>query len=343
MKEIRETRLLYSLREKEMNNKSILKYKLCVIILNYGNEADTAECVRSIYESTDVELPFILIVDNNESGLHLNEFLNFYPSLKILKPGKNLGFGEGNNYGIKWAIENLELRFLLILNNDTILKKDTLRLMLSFAETNSDYQIITPAIVTAENPPRIWYAGGKIRNDRVTPVVFDIEKYYADTHLSDSVTTFASGCAMMVSVHLFELFSSLFDPAIFIYDEDTELSIRLNKENRKIGFASTAVVIHKCQGSRLAVASKPVNQLSPDNPDLLFYLSHTVRNRYYIIKKHFSGIEALLISFNMTFYWFMKIFQYLFRLRLRAAALIMREMIRSGNNVKKPSDFAGQT
>jgi GT2 family glycosyltransferase len=301
--------------------------KLCIIILNYNNELDTIACVTSVYDSENIELPFIIIVDNSNKKSQFNDRLEFYPVLKILAPEKNLGFAEGNNYGIRWALDNMIFDFLFILNNDTLLKKDTLFKMLSYAFENPQVTVFTPCIVTAETPPRIWYAGGELNHCRITPRVNHIEEIFNDSVLTDSKTEFASGCAFMVSQAMYDFREALFDPYFFIYDEDVEFSLRLSKSGRIIDFISEAIVIHKCQGSQQKGPSKKINQLSPGNVNLLFYLRNTIRNRFYIIDKHFLGTGRISRKICIVSYWLLKSIQYAMHFRFKAAFVVIFEIL----------------
>ena len=46
--------------------------------------------------------------------------------LTIVKNENNYGFAEGNNIGIRFALNNLNPDYILLLNNDTVVDKDFL-------------------------------------------------------------------------------------------------------------------------------------------------------------------------------------------------------------------------
>ena len=43
----------------------MITFSLAIVLVNYNNNDDTIDCVRSIQESEEIELPFIIIVDND--------------------------------------------------------------------------------------------------------------------------------------------------------------------------------------------------------------------------------------------------------------------------------------
>jgi len=303
--------------------------ELCIILLNYYNDHDTVECVESIKRSINIELPYIVVTDNSDGQSRLEEKLAFYPYLQILVPSENLGFGGGVNYALKWAVKNLTFDYLLVMNNDTLLRTNTLINLVEYAKVHNSFSLIAPCIITAETPPRIWYAGGDINTSRLTPVIRNIGKEFNESIVTGSVTGFASGCAMLVVPASFNLINSMFDPNIFIYDEDLELSLRLIREGKAIAFARNAVVIHKCQGSQKKNRNRKINQLSPRNVNLLFYLNHTIKNRFYILNKHFSGAERSRIKRNIIIYWCLKSIQYALHLRFDAFAAVVSGLLNS--------------
>lgn len=312
-----------------MENEKNIEKNLCIILLNYNNERDTLECVRSIYNSDNIELPYIVIVDNSDIKSIPANYLNFYPDLKILNPGHNLGFAEGNNYGIRWALSKIYFKYLFVLNNDTILLKDTLYQFIKNADNNPSVSVFTPCIITDEVQPRIWYSGGDLDYIRMTPRMYNIGKEFRSIHTKDSLTGFASGCSIFISSKGLNLNENLFDPCFFMYDEDVELSLRLIKRKMPIFYLSSAVVIHMCQGSQKPDSGRIINQLSPKNINLLFYLENTIKNRYYIVDKHFTGLARVRICFQLTVYWILKSLHYCINLKFRASFFVIAEVIKN--------------
>ena len=300
---------------------------LCIILLNYKNEADTVSCVKSVLDSDCSELPYIVVVDNSSSETHLDEKLRFYPDIQVLFPNRNLGFAEGNNFGIRWVRKHVNFNFLLILNNDTLLWRNAISIMISYAVRHPETDFFAPCIITSDSPPRIWYAGGEINNCLMTPRINFIGKDYNYVQLRDCNTEFVSGCAVLISANGNDLDENLFDPYFFMYDEDVDLSLNIIERGGHISFIRDAVIVHKCQGSQLSESKKKINQLSPDNSNLVFYLRHTINNRFYIIDKHYTGINRLEIKLCIISYWLLKSVQFGIHLRFKAAFTVIFEII----------------
>lgn len=100
--------------------------KIMIILLNYNNYKDTIECINSIKQNTSENnfIYEIVVVDNkstNESLAKLKEI----EGITLIEANENAGFSAGNNIGIKYALDN-KSEYILLLNNDTIITKDSI-------------------------------------------------------------------------------------------------------------------------------------------------------------------------------------------------------------------------
>jgi GT2 family glycosyltransferase len=302
---------------------------IVIILVNYNNKKDTIECVNSIYKSENLDLPFIVLVDNNSTTKISNKELNFYPNIKIINSSSNIGFGRANNLGLSWALSNLKSDFVFFLNNDTIIKSDTLLNLIKYFPNDENIVMVSPKILTYEKIPRIWYGGGFFNFKRMSVNIQHITK--PDLRLKSQYVDFASGCAMFFKTEYLK-HNLAFDNEFFMYEEDLELCIRLSKTDKKIFFINDSIVYHKCQGSQLENTSKEINQLHPKYKNLKFYLSLTIHNRYYIINKHFKNFEKLKLKFNLTVYWFLKSAQYFLFKEFEISFLTLKLIFK---NIKK--------
>jgi GT2 family glycosyltransferase len=303
------------------------KVTLCIILVNYFNDQDTVNCVRSIMASDLDELPFIVVVDNGSTEDNLADLLVFYPEIKVIAMAENAGFAKGNNTGLKWAYDNLIFKYLFILNNDTLLLPDTIRILTARAVKEKDIAIFSPLIITAGTIPSIWYAGAILNLSRMTPVILYSGQQEKAVSLKDGTTEFVSGCAVFIDFERYGSSCELFDPFFFMYDEDVDFSLRMNNLGMKMYFVSEAIVIHKCQGSQVQDGNIVSNQLSPKSKQLIYYLKYTIKHRYYIAGKYFGGFKKASIFLTLTIYWKLKCIQYILNGRFDAAGITVREIL----------------
>src|SRR4030042_4963066 len=103
------------------------KIDLSIIIVNYNTKNFLRRCLESLISDEE-----IIVVDNSSSDGSPLMVTKEFPQVKLIKSKKNLGFAKANNIGIRKSSG----RYILFLNPDTIVQKDTLKTMIKFMEEN---------------------------------------------------------------------------------------------------------------------------------------------------------------------------------------------------------------
>lgn len=110
--------------------------KIYAIIVTYNamRHGWIDRCINSLRESTVPITP--IVVDNCSTDGTRQHVPQFYPEAIWLPQDKNLGFGQGNNKGIKYALEN-NADYILLLNQDAAINNDAVSLMLKESDDSS--------------------------------------------------------------------------------------------------------------------------------------------------------------------------------------------------------------
>lgn len=106
---------------------------ISIIIINYNSFDYTNNCIRSIYEASMMVDFEIILVDNNSVEDPGPKVEQLYPKVKYYRLDKNIGFAKGNNLGISYATGKV----ILLLNNDTIVMKDSVQVCYNLLMENS--------------------------------------------------------------------------------------------------------------------------------------------------------------------------------------------------------------
>jgi len=109
-----------------------------VIIINYNTFQLTCDCISSILKHTKMVSYEIVLVDNASTERNPALFLEKFPSIKLVKSEKNLGFAGGNNLGIQHATGDT----ILLLNSDTYLTEDSISLSLAQLQKDSSIGVL---------------------------------------------------------------------------------------------------------------------------------------------------------------------------------------------------------
>jgi GT2 family glycosyltransferase len=105
-----------------------------------------------------------------------------------------------------------------------------------------------PKIFYADNPNKIWYAGGKVNlwlglvyHEGIR--TFDVESFN-DSRIID----YATGCCFCMRTKNFEEISG-FDTSFPMYGEDVDLSLRIRANGKNIFYVPDSTIWHKVSAS----------------------------------------------------------------------------------------------
>jgi len=103
---------------------------ISIIIVNYNVKDFLAQCLSSLSNALDGMESEIIIIDNDSQDGSKDYLPKKFPEASYTWLDTNIGFGAANNIGIEQA----KGRYILLLNPDTLIEKDTIRMMISFMD-----------------------------------------------------------------------------------------------------------------------------------------------------------------------------------------------------------------
>lgn len=135
------------------------------IILNYKAATETISCVESLLVHCRT-LDHIVVVDNNSqdgSSESLKQWQaeRALDNVTILLNPHNNGYAGGNNYGLRWAMDNLQADYFWIINNDTYVESDAFSPLLAALKENQR-QFVGSVVLSADTGRLECYGGGKL-------------------------------------------------------------------------------------------------------------------------------------------------------------------------------------
>lgn len=242
---------------------------IAIVILNWNGKKDTLECLESIKQLSVLSCHLsVVVVDNGSTDGSQEAIKREFSEVVSIENKKNLGFAQGNNVGIKYALEN-GADYVMLLNNDTLVDKNLVSELVKVMEKDKTIGMVGPKIYFAsgfefhkERYSRqdlgkvIWYAGGVIDWQNVYASHRGVDEVDRRQYDGVAETDFTSGCAMMIRKEVFQKIG-LFDPQYFLYWEDTDLCQRAREAGFKIFYVPQAFLWHK----NAASSEKPGSEL----------------------------------------------------------------------------------
>ena len=253
------------------------KIDLSIIIVNYNTKDFLKKCLESLQSSIAGSslLVEIIITDNGSSDDSL-QFINSLKekdlNLKIIDNKSNLGFAKANNLAIKKSSG----RYVLFLNPDTIVQKETLKTMVKFMDKNPKVGASTCRVELTDGRldqachrgfPTVWnsfcYFSGLEK-------VFPKSKIFAGYSLTylplDKTHEIDAGCGAFLIVRqpVGETIG-WFDEDYFWYGEDLDFCYRLKQKGWQVMFVPTTKIIHwKGAASGILKHSQKVSSASKE-------------------------------------------------------------------------------
>ncbi len=274
-----------------------------IITINYNSSKHTIALLSSLSHIGKKRISSTIVVDNksqDESVDKISSFLtkNDVPNAIFIKNGKNRGFSGGNNDGINKALTG-GCKYILLINNDTILDPNLIDELVASMEEDKEIGIVSPKIYFAkgyeyhkeryresELGKVIWYAGGLIDWENVIGSHRGVDELDRGQFDKKSETDFASGCCMMIKREVFEKIG-LFNEDYFLYYEDAEFSQRAKKMGFKIMYEPKGVLWHKNAGSTGGSGSSLQDYYISRNR-LLFGMKYaSLRIKTFLVKESF--------------------------------------------------------
>ena len=237
------------------------------VVLNWNNLPDTLECVESLQRSDYSNLA-VWVVDNDSREDPSTVLHERHPSVRVLRNARNLGYGAGNNAGLRRAID-AGAAYVLLLNNDVVVAPDMVRRLVMAAEADGLIAMATPRVFYYDRPTEVYWDGGVI-DWETGEAPHDSQGLPIDGELKRS--EWLDGCSLLVRVSAIPHIG-LLDERYFLYFEDAEWSVRALRR----GWTNAVVL----QASSWHKVSRSTGGLA--RPAVRFYYA---RNRYLFLKAH---------------------------------------------------------
>jgi len=233
---------------------SISRQNLSVVIVTLKSENVIHKCIKSI----DQNIP-IIVVENSSNQKFKEDLESQYKNLKCILSKSNIGMGAGNNIGISSARTD----YVYILNPDATLEPNTLEEIFVASKKIPEFSILSPINADLNFPNY-----KKISQEKNNP--FQVEH--------------VDGFSMLINKKKFEE-NIYFDENFFLYLENNDLCLRVNKAGGSIFIIPTAKINHG--------GAKTVDLKYKDEVEISRNW-HWIWSKFYFNKKHFGFFKAVI-------------------------------------------------
>lgn len=250
------------------------------------------------YTREEAEKGGISEIEENAIEKGFNGITTNYP-LIFIQTGENLGFAGGNNVGIRYALAKDDFDSVILLNNDTVIKKDTISNLVNARMKLNEKAIYGGRIYYYSESNKIWYDGGKFNEWTGSSNNINMGKLKSEIKEDFLIkeVNFITFCYVLIPKFILKNIG-LLDESYFMYVEDLDYSYRVWKAKYKLYNVSNSEVWHKVGAS------------SGEDEVSAFSAYWMMRNRVKLIKsklfflKKITSIVFLAATRPMRFLFF---------------------------------------
>lgn len=299
---------------------------LSIIILNYNAKKFVVNCLESLVKANKSGYEWeIIVVDNASTDGTVEELKNEKTkklkniNFQLIENSKNFGFSKGNNVAVPGAVG----RYLLFLNPDTVVAKNTLSYMVRFMDANEEVGAATCKLVLPSGLlddaahrgfPSPWNAFchffgiGSIF--RTMQLFSGYTLGYLPTNKTHEIDAL-SGAFMIVRRVAGEQVG-WWDEDYFWYGEDIDFCYRLKEKGWKIMYVSDVSILHyKGVSSGVKKHTKEISSATRETRKRSAKASIEAMRIFY--KKHYVGkYPAPVLWLVWTGIWLLEKYRLLF-------------------------------
>jgi GT2 family glycosyltransferase len=123
------------------------------VATNFNNSEYTVNYIRSVLEYGTGD--FVVIIIDNASDCSQLEILKTSgvfdePNVLLRENKENIGYFPGLNVGISYLVDNYDIDFLVVGNNDILFNNEFFIKLDACSDGYEDYPVVAPAIVTLD-------------------------------------------------------------------------------------------------------------------------------------------------------------------------------------------------
>lgn len=282
--------------------------KLSIVVLNYNTKELTKKCLLSLSKVLGETNFEIIVIDNASS----DGSVEFFRKLQIkglrfdlIENKSNLGFAGGNNSAKKIC----KGEYVLFLNSDTEVYKNTLKETVKYLDENSEVGAITCKIVLPDGSldrdarrsfPTPWVALTHfVGLDRVFPRSKIFAKYwygYKDPEEIQEVDALQGAYFMVRKETLDEV--GWFSEDYFLDGEDIDLCWRIKEKGLKIMYYPKVSILHIKKASKKGRRSARTVMAGVNSMEI-FYKKHLWER--YPLAVNFTVLVAIYLMKVLRF------------------------------------------
>jgi len=219
---------------------------LSIVLVCWNNKDYLEPCLRSLYDGNMHSRFDVIVVDNGSTDGSQAMLRSQFPEVSIIQNDHNVGLAKACNQGT----EASNGRYVLLLNNDTLVNGPSLDAMVDFMNDTDDAGAVGGRLLNPDGSFQAGYANfSSLREEfliatRIGERLRDGYPSHYDVEAEQpiSVGWLSSACLLLRRAALDGV--GLLDEGFFIYGDEADLQYRLQQAGWKVYYLPYASTIH---------------------------------------------------------------------------------------------------
>lgn len=250
---------------------------MSIVLVCWNNNQYLEPCLRSLYASPLRARFETLVVDNGSTDGSQQMLAENFPQVQLIQNSENVGLSRASNQGIQAS----HGRYVLLLNNDTIVNGESFDTMVEFMDSHPDAGAVGGRLLNPDGSFQSGYASFSSFTQEFL-IASNLGEHFWSGYPSHGTSNrvrvvdwLSSACLLLRRTALDQV--GLLDEQYFVYGDETDLQYRLKHSGWKVYYLPNVTIIH--YGGR---------SLNRWRRRMLVY-----RGKMLFYKKRYSQVKAL--------------------------------------------------
>lgn len=255
---------------------------ISVILVSYNTAKMTIDALDTLFASETTFNTEVVIIDNASSDDSVSLIKQHYPDITLIENQKNVGFGRANNQ----ALDVIKGDYVLLLNTDAFVAKDTLQKTVDYMENNPKCGLLGVRLIGRDGdlqpscrffPTPFNIFAQRLGLNRLFPNISVVDNVDTDHNVTQACD-WVPGCYYLLRKEVVDTVG-LFDPLYFLYSEEVDHCYAIKKAGWEVMYYADTNVVHiggesaKSVG-KISNVSRQVPQLQIESELLYFRKNH---------------------------------------------------------------------
>lgn len=300
---------------------SMERIDVSIIIVNWNSRDILRDCLASIAREAAGLAVETIVVDNGSKDGSVELVRAEFPAVRLHCNARNEGFAKPNNDGMKLS----RGRYVLLLNNDTVVLPNALQTLVRLMEEHADWGCCGPMLLNPDRTLQRSVSGlhtpwthtcDMLLLDKLFPEsrVFGRHEMTYFDHTRTQPAENIMGAAMFARRSMIDELGML-DEHLVIYYNDHDWCRRINASHWKLMYVADASIVH-IGGQATKVLNKNLS-----------FVDEMINNTMLYYEKHFGRSGVLIYRIMLFVGFFFRTLGYALQsllTRSENAAVLMR-------------------